>query len=690
MSEKIKPQHVARKAILYVRQSSAYQVQYNEESRRLQYAMAERLHQLGWQEVEVIDDDLGRSAAGTAVRSGFERMVAEVCLGKVGAVAAREVSRFARNSREWQQLMEVCRLVDTLLIDQDVIYAPRSSNDRLLLGLKGSMNEYELELLRQRSLEARYEKAKRGELIVSAPVGFLKTEDQRLEKDPDRRVQERIQLVFRKFQELGSVRQTMFWLVEENLQVPVRDQHGSLSWKRPRYGSLYSMLTHPAYGGAYVFGRTEAATSYAGGQLKKATRRRTRAEWHTLIPHHHEGYVTWEQFEEIQTMLSKNNFNAEQPGAAKRGSGLLSGLLRCRRCGRKLTVAYTGLKTSGLRFLRYCCVRGALDNGESKCISFGGVPVDTAVAREIFRVVEPAAVQEALTAEDRDVAQQDAVLTALQQDLEAARYAARRAEKQYDANDPENRLVSDELERRWNQALERVRELELRLEQEQQRRKETPVFRIEQFASLAEELRTAWNDPRTDIRLKKRIVRTLLHEVLVDTDNTVGEVVLTLHWQGGVHTELRVPRRKRGQATRTAPDVLAAVRSLARVANDEQIAGYLNRNGALTGRGNRWTRQRITSLRQYHEIPVFSPEAKAEAGWLILTEAARLLRCSSRTVRLAVERGELRGEHPLPDGPWLFQLTDLTSSALYARNNPTASNPAVPNSPQKTLAFSDK
>jgi len=214
MSDKIRPQHLARKAILYIRQSSPYQVIHNLESQKLQYAMEERLHQLGWHEIEVVDEDLGRSASGSVTRAGFERMVAEVCLGKVGAVAAREVSRFARNSREWQQLVEVCRVVDTVLIDQEMVYAPRLSNDRLLLGLKVSLNEYELDLLRQRSVEARREKARRGELIQAAPVGYIKTEDQRLEKDPDLRVQQAILLIFRKFVELGTVRQTLLWFLE--------------------------------------------------------------------------------------------------------------------------------------------------------------------------------------------------------------------------------------------------------------------------------------------------------------------------------------------------------------------------------------------------------------------------------------------------------------------------------------------
>ena len=233
MSDKIRPQHLERKAILYIRQSSAYQVTHNLESQKLQYAMQEWLRQLGWREIEVVNEDLGRSAAGPVARTGFERMVSGVCLGKVGAVAAREVSRFARNSREWQRLVEVCRVVDTILIVQETIYAPRYSNDRSLLGLKGSLNEYELDLLRQRSVEARRKKARRGELVVSAPVNYWKTRDQRLEKHPDRRVQQAVSLVFRKFGELGTVRQTLLWFLEYGLQLPTHIQNGELAWKRP-------------------------------------------------------------------------------------------------------------------------------------------------------------------------------------------------------------------------------------------------------------------------------------------------------------------------------------------------------------------------------------------------------------------------------------------------------------------------
>jgi DNA invertase Pin-like site-specific DNA recombinase len=289
MSEKIRAQHLARKAVLYVRQSSSFQVTHNLESQKLQYAMHARLRDLGWTEIEIIDEDLGRSAAGTETRSGFERMVAEVSLGRVGAVAAREVSRFARNSREWQQLVEVCRVVDTVLIDQETVYAPRASNDRLLLGLKGSLNEYELDLLRQRSLEARRAKAKRGELLVMAPVGYRKTEDQRLEKDPDRRVQEAIGLVFDQFERIGSVRQTLLWFHEHALELPVTTPRAETRWKRPTYATVYRILTNPVYGGAYAYGKTEHGMHYDGGEQRRHGRRKARAQWLALIPQAHEG-----------------------------------------------------------------------------------------------------------------------------------------------------------------------------------------------------------------------------------------------------------------------------------------------------------------------------------------------------------------------------------------------------------------
>jgi hypothetical protein len=322
--------------------------------------------------------------------------------------------------------------------------------------LKGSLNEYELDLLRQRSVEARREKAKRGELIVASPAGYVKAENC-LEKDPDRRVQERVSLVFSKFFELGSARQTLLWFLEHGLEIPVSAPRDQVVWRRPRYTTIYSMLTNPAYAGAYAYGRTEHSMQYEQGQPRRRIRRKSRQQWWALIRDTHEGYISWKQFEEIQHTMTNNAHLADRSGAVKRGSALLAGLLRCRRCGRKLMVAYTG---NGPFVLRYVCHRSALDNGEPRCITFAGLSLDEAVSREIMTVLEPAAIEAAVLATEQEQLQQNEIISALKRELEAAQYAARRAEKQYDTTDPDNRLVASELEHRWNEALQKVQRLE--------------------------------------------------------------------------------------------------------------------------------------------------------------------------------------------------------------------------------------
>jgi len=694
MSEKLTTHHLARRAIVYVRQSSHQQLLHNNEGRRLQYEMENRVRELGWREAEVIDEDLGRSAATTTGRTGFQRMVAEVCLGKVGAVAAFEVSRFARNNRDWHQLIEMCGMVDTLLIDNEAIYDTRRSNDRLLLGLKGSMSAYELDLLRQRSLEARWAKARRGELVIQAPVGFRKTADQRLEKDPDLRVQHAIESIFTKFFELGSARQVVLWFIENGIDLPAKRREltsWETRWRRPAYRNVISVLKEPTYAGAYAYGRTTSRIEVVDGIIHKTAVRKPLKEWTVLIPEHHDGYISWEEFKRVQRMLKNNIADFETnraPGAPKRGPALLAGLLRCGRCGRKLLVAYSGKNAS---VPRYQCHRGQLDNMEAKCISFGGLSVDAAVSGELLRVVQPCAVEAAVVAITEETVRGDELMGTLLLELKAGRYAAELARRQYDAADPDNRLVAAELERRWNIALQKVRKLEARLEQEQLRERSQPPD-PEALGNLSIDLDRAWNAPETDPRLKKRIIRALVEEIIVDIDVDRSEVELVIHWKGGVHSSLRIPRQRRGQgAAHTSADVIEAVRQLALVCSDRAIAGFLSRNGILTARGNRWARMAVTTLRSKHNIAVHSAERQRAEGWMNLTEAAAHLGVAPKTLRRAVEHGDVKAIHPLPDGPWVLNRTDIDDPTFRQRFDDRQSGlatPAGPNHKQLTLDIS--
>jgi hypothetical protein len=481
----------------------------------------------------------------------------------------------------------------------------------------------------------------------------------------------RILLVFRKFTDLGTVRQTLMWFLEHGLEVPTRTPSGKTQWKRPVYRSMHRLLTSPVYGGAYAYGKTEHLTGYEGVRAHHICRRKPRDQWLALIPGTHEGYVSWDEFEHIQRMIQQNNRGEPQPGAVRNGQALLAGLLRCRRCGRKLSVRYTG---NGHDVLRYSCMRGFLDNGEPRCIAFGGITVDEAIGREVLRVVQPAAIEASMLAHEERVRQQDDVLEALERDRQAATYAADRARRQYDASDPENRLVTAELERRWNLALQHVHEIEARIQQHSAVIDQTPTATREDLSQLATQLEAIWADPITSVQLKKRIVRTLIEEVLVDVDSSQGELLLTIHWKGGAHTPLRLPRRRRGQcSTQTPRELIEAVSILARISSDDIIASVLNRNGHLTGRGNRWTRERVTALRSHHRIPCYKPDDQQR--WVNLTDAAAYLEISPRTLRLAIDRGQIPADHPFADGPWVISREILESKAAKTLKSQAHSRP---------------
>ena len=458
---KITADHLARGAFVYIRQSTADQLVHNQESRRRQYGLADRAKQLGWATVEIVDDDLGRSGGGIT-RPGFERLLAAICEVRVGAVFAIEASRLARNGRDWHTLIEFCGLVGTLIVDEDGIYDPRHCNDRLLLGMKGTMSELELSLFRQRSQEALKQKARRGALFLGVAAGYVKTGRDRIEKDPDQRVQDALTTVFAKFAELQSVRQVHVWLREEGIALPTAchsmAEGRSIIWRLPLYNTVHNILTNPVYAGAYAFGRTTSKVSIEEGRkwVRRGVRRPL-AEWDVLLKDQHEGYISWAEFERNQRVIANNatgKGSAVAKGAVRHGELLLAGLLRCGHCGRKMYVAYGG------KAGRYICEGALVNHGTERCISFGGLRVDHAVGTEVLRVLKPLGIDAAVKALDAQAGETSAAKRQLELALQRARFEAAHARRQYDAVDPTNRLVAGELERRWNEALQVVRGIE--------------------------------------------------------------------------------------------------------------------------------------------------------------------------------------------------------------------------------------
>lgn len=665
---KVSTEQLGRSAVVYIRQSTATQVTANLESQRRQYALVERAKELGFGDIQVIDDDLGRSGSGLAERPGFQRLVAQVCAGQVGAVFCIEASRLARNGRDWHHLVDFCGLVGAVIIDPEGIYDPRLANDRLLLGLKGTMSEFELTLFRQRSLEALRAKARRGELQFCLPIGLYWTEDGRIDLDPDRRVQESIRLVFRKFRELGSVRQALLWIRGKKIELPARTYGNSTraaQWRLPVYNTLHAVITNPFYAGAYAFGRTGGRTRVVGDRARRTDgHAKPIEEWMVLIHDHHRGYISWQEFQRNQQSLADNAHMKKRmaPKAGRGGRALLSGLLRCHRCGRMLHVTYVGL--SG-RVVRYSCRGAHVNHGEMACISFGGLRADETVSRAIVDAVSPHAVQAAVEAADRAERAHGDQQRAAALELEQARYQARLASRRYESVDPDNRLVASELEQRWNASLARVHELEARLFELSQNKSRAPHADRTSLLALADCLPTVWNSPASDMRLKQRIVRLLVREIVADVDEVRSEIVLTVHWHGGRHTEYRATKNKTGQHRhRTSDHAVEIVRRMAGRWPDDQIAATLNRIGARTGSGNTWNEMRVYTLRRRLELPAYDAALRAEQNTLTLGEAARELCVSETVVRKLIQRGQLQATQAAPGAPYEIDAAMLKDTSV--------------------------
>jgi excisionase family DNA binding protein len=666
MNPKLTAERLRRRGMVYVRQSSPGQVLHNQESQRRQYGLVDHARTLGFQNVVVVDEDLGRSGSGLTERPGFQRLVAEVCTGEVGAVFCLEASRLARNGRDWHHLIELCGMVGAVLIDPDGIYDPALINDRLLLGLKGTMSEFELNLLRQRSLEAIRQKAQRGELRILLPVGLCWTSSGRIELDPDRRVQQAIHLVFRKMTELGSARQVLLWCRQDKITLPAfpRDPgEPKLVWKLPVYHSILGILTNPMYAGAYVFGKTEARTRIVDGRARKTVgHRKPQSTWMVLLRDHHPAYISWAQYERHQAVLAANtNMKSRMERKAGRGGrALLAGLLRCGRCGRMLHVAYGG--NSG-RVPRYHCLGAHINHGERRCISFGGLKTDEAVANAVLHAIGGHAVDAALDAADQLRRRQDADREAVALETEQARYEARLAARRYEAVDPENRLVAAELEARWNQALQHARVSQEKLDALDRGLPTVSIPDRAVLLSLAQDLPAVWHARATDMRLKQRIVRILIQEVIANVDETEHTIALVIHWAGGRHSELQIKRNARGRHGRcTSLEAIDVVRQMAATCADEQIAVTLNRLGLRTGPGNTWNEGRVRSARDAHGIPPC--DRHQPRAHLTLDEAARQLGVSATTVRRLIATHQLPARQVVRYAPWEISRDALRSEVV--------------------------
>ncbi len=667
MNPKLTPEHLLKKAIVYIRQSSPSQLIHNQESQRLQYGLVDRARALGFQNVIVIDEDLGRTGSGLVERPGFQRLLAEVCSGEVGAVFCLEASRLARNGRDWHHLIELCGMLGAILIDPDGVYDPILLNDRLLLGLRGTMSEFELNLFRQRSIQAIRQKAHRGELRIPLPIGFLWSSSGKIEKDPDERVRQAIDLVFRKMTELGSVRQVLIWLRHESVSLPVLSlQEGKpqITWKLPFYQNIRVILTNPVYAGAYAFGKTETRTRIVEGRARKsAGHHKPRSEWMVLIRDHHPGYIRWEEYERNQAMIAANTHchSGSEPKAGRGGRALLSGLLRCRRCGRMLYVAYSG--PEGV-VIRYECRGQRIDCGEGRCISFGGLRVDEAVSKELLRAIEGNAIEAAFKAAAQFEQRQQELCRAVELEVEQARYEARLAARRYEAVDPEQRLVAKELEARWNVALQKVQDLENKLHQFDNKSQSSSPPNMQVLMSLAQDLPAVWNSPSTDMRLKQRIVRILIREVVADIDENNREVLLLIHWAGGRHSELQLKKSETGKHRHcTGLDAIDTIHKMAGKYTDEQIAATLNRLRLRTGVGNAWNEMRVYSVRHHHRLPAYDPN-QCNPGEVNLEQAAQRLNLSPPSVRKLIEQKILPGSQIVACAPWQIPVEALDTEIV--------------------------
>jgi len=671
---KIRVSHLERAAFVYLRQSSLSQVEHNRESTARQYALADRACQLGWskERVVIIDEDLGLSGSTTDKRSGFARLTSEVALAHVGIVLGLEVSRLARNNADWYRLLELCGITDTLIGDNDGVYHPALFNDRLLLGLKGTMSEAELHIIRARLDGGIRNKAARGELHRGLPVGFVWGEqDGEVLFHPDEAVTGAIRTVFERFVEFGSARRVWLWFRSEGLSFPLQTMPagmpGPIRWVAPTYHALHQILTNPVYAGAYTYGKTRCERYVdAQGMVRKRMRHLPMEQWSVLIRDHHPGFIDWAAFEANQVRLDSNT--RPQPhqagGAVKEGSALLQGLATCGHCGRRLHVHYRGRNSAP----GYHCAGKDLVQGRGVyCLTIGGTAIEKAVADAFLQAITPATIEATRLSVEQLQANHDAALSQWRLGVERARYDAERAERRYRTVEPENRLVARGLEGEWENRLRDLATAELELRRrEQQRPSAIRPEQLHAIKNLSSDIRKVWEAPTTTDRDRKELLRTLLEEVILNLKRAEGRAHLTLRWRGGAFTTLDVPvPRFRPMGPRTDEDTISLLWRLAALYPDEVIAGILNRQGRKTATGERFTANQVGSLRRYRGIPRFQLPVTPPDGELVtIRKAAQILGMNTSSIHRWLADGFIAGEQITPGAPWQIRITEELRSRI--------------------------
>jgi DNA invertase Pin-like site-specific DNA recombinase len=674
---KIQDTHRQRCAYIYIRQSSASQVLVNRESTDRQYQLQERALQLGWfkTQIKVIDEDLAHTGSGVVTRHGFTQMTNQVAMGQVGLILCLEASRVARNNAEWYRLLDLCAVTDTLIGDLDGLYHPGLFNDRLLLGLKGTMAEAELHVLRLRLNGAIRNKAKRGELRRGLPVGFLWGEAEgEVRFHPDQAVTGAIRSVFEQFAQLGSARRVWLWFQTQGLSFPHECPNGAIRWVKPTYIALHTVLSNPVYAGAYAYGKSRCERYVdETGRVRKRVRLLPQAQWQVLIPNHHPGFIDWATFEMNQTRLASNGHPGPQQaaGALREGSALLQGLATCGRCGRRLRVYYQG-KHSAPGY--YCASNQAFNGRGIWCLRVGAGRIDQAVAETFLDALSPAALEAAIAAQNLGEAGHQTALKQFRLQVERARYEAERAERRYRSVEPENRLVARTLETEWENQLQDYKSLEAELaRKEQEQRLALSEAQREQLRALGSDVKGVWTAPTTTARDRKELLRSLLEEVKINvlTDET-RKAHLLLRWKTSALTELDLEWRLPRQAPlRTDEDTIELIRRLAVHHPDTLIAGVLNRQDRKTATGERFTANRVSSLRQHWKIPCYQAPATLPQGELLTVQAAadQLAVAASTLLRWLMD-GFIAGEQVTPGAPWRIRMTQQLKDLITPQAPP--------------------